>query len=152
MIVMIFARMIKSTVSYLLLGLSLASCLAGCSTHRVTREGSNGTASTSAQASTAQLAPSVGFASRERLLEHYRKHGGEFGNISIEEYLRAAQALRDHALASSIVEAARTDGVITRFDRENGTFIAFDRDGIIHTCFRPNDGEAYFRRQLKRRD
>jgi pyocin large subunit-like protein len=94
----------------------------------------------------------VGFASRERLLEHYQKHGGEFGNISIEEYLRTAQALRDHPLGTAIVEAVRTDGVITRFDRDTGTFIAFSRDGTIRTCFRPNDGEAYFRRQLKRRD
>lgn len=70
----------------------------------------------------------------------------------MEEYLRAAQALRDHSLGGAIVEAVRTDGVITRFDRDTGTFIAFNRDGVIRTCFRPNDGEAYFRRQLKRRD
>jgi pyocin large subunit-like protein len=149
---MISARKMKSTVSYLLLILSLASCLVGCSARRATEAASNGNATTSVQASTAQPAPSVGFASRERLLEHYHKHGGEFGKISIEEYLRAAQTLRDHSLGSAIVEAVRTDGVITRFDRETGTFIAFDRDGIIRTCFRPNDGEAYFRRQLKRRD
>jgi pyocin large subunit-like protein len=40
--------------------------------------------------------------------------------------------------------------VITRFDRRGGEFLAFERDLTIRTFFRPNDGEAYFDRQLKR--
>jgi pyocin large subunit-like protein len=144
----------KRTVAYLLLVLGLAECLTGCSARQTTRAEPNRNETVPAQAgsTSGRLAPSVGFASRERLLEHYQKHGGEFGDISIEEYLRTAQALRDHSLGTAIVEAVRTDGVITRFDRDTGTFIAFNRDGTIRTCFRPNDGEAYFRRQLKRRD
>ena len=70
----------------------------------------------------------------------------------MDEYLRTAQTLRDQALGGTIVEAVRNDGVVTRFDRDTGTFIAFNRNGVIRTCFKPNDGEAYFRRQLKRRD
>jgi len=70
----------------------------------------------------------------------------------MDEYLRAAQTLRDHAPGATIIEAVRADGVTTRFDRETGTFLAFNRDGTIRTCFKPNDGEAYFRRQLKRTD
>lgn len=144
----------NKTVSHLLLVLGLTGCLAGCSPRQTTRAALNRNESASAQAASpsAQSAPSVGFASRARLSEHYQKHGGEFGNISIEEYLRTAQTLRDRTLGPAIVEAVRTDGVITRFDRDTGTFIAFNRDGVIRTCFRPNDGEAYFRRQLKRRD
>jgi pyocin large subunit-like protein len=148
------ARKMRKTVSYLLLVLGLAGCLAGCSARQTTRAEPNRNESGPPQTAPTSVrsARSAGFASRERLLEHYHKHGGEFGNISIEEYLRTAQALRDHSLGAAVVEAVRTDGVITRFDRDTGTFIAFNRDGIIRTCFRPNDGEAYFRRQLKRRD
>jgi pyocin large subunit-like protein len=40
---------------------------------------------------------------------------------------------------------------VSRFDRGSGGFVAFDADGIIRTYFRPNDGEAYFRRQARRR-
>lgn len=143
--------MIK-TISPFLLVLGLAGCLAACSARQATRAEPNRNESAPVQPSSARSVSSVGFASRERLLEHYRKHGNEFGNISVEEYLRTAQNLRDDSLGSRIAEAVRADGVITRFDRDTGTFIAFNRDGVIRTCFRPNDGEAYFRRQLKRRD
>jgi len=44
----------------------------------------------------------------------------------------------------------RADGVITRFDRKTGAFLAFNPDLIIRTYFKPNDGERYFRRQSKR--
>ena len=94
----------------------------------------------------------VGFRSRARLEEHYDKHGMEFGRISIEEYLARAQALRDAPAGGDVLEVVRpSDGVVSRFDRATGAFLAFDADGTIRTFFKPNDGEAYFRRQAKRR-
>jgi pyocin large subunit-like protein len=92
----------------------------------------------------------VGFRDADHLKEHFLKHGAEFGVASPEEYLRLAQQLRDRAPGPDLLEATRTDGTVTRFDRTTGGFIAFDRDGTIRTFFRPNDGEAYFRRQLIR--
>ena len=99
---------------------------------------------------------SVGFRSRVRLAEHFAKHGREFGDIDMGEYLRRAQALRDAPVArggsgGDVLELVRADGVVSRFDRRSGAFIAFDGDGTIRTFFRPNDGEAYFRRQGRRR-
>jgi pyocin large subunit-like protein len=143
----------NKTLAYLLLVVGLG-CLTGCSSRQATRAEANRNESPAAQATSpppASTSP-VGFASREKLLEHYHKHGREFGNVSLEEYLLAAQTLRDHAAVGTIIEAVRADGVITRFDRESGTFIAFNRNGVIRTCFKPNEGERYFRRQLKRKD
>lgn len=94
---------------------------------------------------------SRGFRSAERLHEHYLKHGAEFGRLSEAEYLATAQALRDAPVGGPILELRRPDGVVSRYDRRSGTFLAFDADGTIRTCFRPNDGEAYFRRQANRR-
>lgn len=94
----------------------------------------------------------IGFRSNERLEEHYEKHGREFGDISQAEYLLRAQALRDAPVGGEILELKRSDGVITRFDRKTGAFIAFDPDLIIRTFFRPNQGETYFRRQAARGD
>ena len=94
--------------------------------------------------------PDIGFASRQKLVEHYEKHGREFGPITMEQYLRRAQALRDRPAGGPILESLRPDGVTTRFDRGTGDFVAFNRDGTIRTYFRPSDGEAYFRRQLRR--
>jgi pyocin large subunit-like protein len=140
----------RSLLPVFLLAFMLA-LMAGCSAEHSTH--SAGTNATSAPA-TKQAAKSesskTGFASREKLLEHFQKHGNEFGNITVEQYLELAQSLRDRPAGGPILESKRDDGVITRFDRNSGTFIAFNSDGVIRTCFKPNDGEAYFRRQLRR--
>lgn len=98
----------------------------------------------------AQLRAEIGFATRRKFLDHYEKHGGEFGAISKEEYLMQAQTLRDRAAGGDVLEITRADGIITRFDRKTGAFLAFNSDLTIRTYFKPNDGEAYFKRQSKR--
>jgi pyocin large subunit-like protein len=103
-----------------------------------------------AQVSSSISRPEIGFSSKQKLIDHYQKHGKEFGKISREEYLRLAQDLRDRALDGNILEVKKPDGVVTRFDRKGGAFLAFNRDGVIRTFFRPNDGEAYFWRQARR--
>jgi hypothetical protein len=92
----------------------------------------------------------VGFTSRASLESHFEKHGAEFGRITIDEYLAAAKALRDAPLSKDVLELVRADGVTCRFDKRTGNFIAFHDDKTIRTLFRPNDGEAYFRRQGNR--
>lgn len=99
-----------------------------------------------------QTDASRGFRNRARLEEHYQKHGVEFGRVTIDDYLVMAQSLRDAPVGGDVLEAVRaSDGVISRFDRATGAFLAVDRDGTIRTFFKPNDGEAYFRRQANRR-
>ena len=99
-----------------------------------------------------QTRSGVGFRTQVQLDEHYAKHGREFGGVSRAGYLRIAQELRDAPVGGSLLEMVRDDGVATRFDRGSGTFIAFNRNGTIRTCFRPRDGERYFRRQALRRE
>ena len=96
------------------------------------------------------LAAGPGFRSRAQLEEHYAKHGAEFGHITIGEYLRLAQELRDLPPGGPILEARRPDGEFSRFDRRHGYFGAYNRNGTIRTFFIPNDGERYFRRQARR--
>lgn len=91
----------------------------------------------------------VGFRSQQRLDDHYAKHGREFGNVTKNAYLLMAQQLRDAPISSNIIEARQARGNLARFDRSSGGFIAFDDRLIIQTFFRPNDGEAYFRRAIK---
>ena len=92
-----------------------------------------------------------GFRTQHLLDEHFAKHGGEFGGISESEYLRMAQSLRDAPVGGDVLEIVRPDdGVVSRFDKRSGAFLAFDRDGTIRTFFKPNDGERYFRRQATR--
>lgn len=96
------------------------------------------------------LASGPGFRSQRQLDEHYAKHGQEFGNITRGQYLELAQALRDAPKGGNILEAVRTDGVMTRFDRGHGYFGAYNPDGTIRTFFIPNNGESYFRRQVSK--
>ena len=92
----------------------------------------------------------VGFADQRRLDEHYEKHGAAFGRITRQDYLHQAQLLRDATAGDPILETVRSDGVVTRFDRQTGAFIAFNSNGVIRTFFKPNDGERYYRRQAER--
>jgi pyocin large subunit-like protein len=91
-----------------------------------------------------------GFRSQAQLDEHYSKHGAEFGNIGKQDYLRLAQELRDATPGGAILEARRSNGEFSRFDRGHGYFGAYNPDHTIRTFFIPNDGERYFRRQSRR--
>ncbi len=93
---------------------------------------------------------SIGFRTRELLEEHFGKHGADFHADSPARYLALAQALRDRDAGGDVREMVRADGVISRFDRVSGAFIAFEQDGTIRTFFTPNDGERYFERQAAR--
>ena len=94
---------------------------------------------------------SRGFQNRARLDEHYAKHGAEFPGLNENQYLAMAQALRDEPVGGDVLEIVRLgDGVVSRFDKRSGAFLAFDRDGTIRTFFKPNDGERYFKRQVNR--
>jgi pyocin large subunit-like protein len=92
----------------------------------------------------------VGFASRQKFLDHFDKHGREFGSLTANEYLRQAQTLRDRPAGKDVLEVVRADGVITRFDKTSGAFLAFNSDLTIRTYFKPNDGVNYFWRQSRR--
>lgn len=93
----------------------------------------------------------IGFRTSQALDRHFTKHGREFQGYTRADYLTAAQRLRDGPVGGDILEVRRPDGTSSRFDRGSGAFGAFDPDGTIRTFFRPNDGEAYFRRQARRR-
>jgi len=91
-----------------------------------------------------------GFRSERQFDEHYAKHGSEFGHISKAEYLHRAQQLRDAPVGGPVLEIRRSDGTVSRFDKRNGYFGAYNRDGTIRTFFIPAAGESYFQRQAKR--
>jgi pyocin large subunit-like protein len=97
------------------------------------------------------VAAGPGFRSRRLFEEHYAKHGGEFGNISAQEYLARAQALRDAPAGRAILQAVTPDGIVSRFDRTSGAFGAYNPDRTIRTFFIPNAGERYFHRQALKR-
>ncbi len=109
-----------------------------------------GNATAKAESKNNPVNTKIGFRTRRKFDEHFEKHGREFGGISQDEYLRQAQALRDASVGGDILELSRSDGTVSRFDRSTGIFVAFDQDLTIRTCFKPNDGERYFKRQVNK--
>lgn len=102
-------------------------------------------------AAPANVETQIGFRNQEALREHFSKHGREFGPITQSQYLFMAQTLRDsQADGKAIFVAYRPDGVITKFDFSTGGFLAYNRDKVIRTFFKPNDGVRYFNRQKGR--
>lgn len=95
------------------------------------------------------LAAGPGFRSKRQFDDHFDKHGAEFGKITQEQYLKMAQEFRDAPVSAVVLELRRADGVVTRFHKKNGWFLAFNKDRTIRTFFIPNDGERYFRRQAQ---
>lgn len=94
--------------------------------------------------------PEIGFTSPRALTEHFQKHGHEFNARTEQQYLQMAQTLRDARKGGKILEGVRQDQVLTRFDKVSGAFLACNSDGTIRTFFKPNTGEDYYWRQLKR--
>jgi pyocin large subunit-like protein len=90
-----------------------------------------------------------GFRTQHLLEEHFTRHGRAFGAITQEQYLRAAQQLRDTRPGKNVLESRRPDGSGAKFDRRRGWFVEYDSDGTLRTFFIPNDGIRYFERQAK---
>ncbi len=85
------------------------------------------------------------FRSAELLESHYQKHGGEFGNITKEEYLLLANQLI--ASSTALRKQEKEDGDTVMYEEESNRFLVLSTDGYIRTFFRPDDGLAYYERQ-----
>jgi pyocin large subunit-like protein len=90
------------------------------------------------------------FRDRPKLLDHHERHGADFGSPTPADYLAAACRLRDAPLSQDVLELQRRDGVLCRFRRSDGAFLAYRGDGTILTCFKPGRGERYFLEQGER--
>ena len=73
-----------------------------------------------------------------RLEEHYLKHGYQFGNITIEQYLQGAQALLDAAPGKDVLEKIRANGDIEHYRASTGEFAVMTRWGRIRTYYKTN--------------
>lgn len=110
-------------------------------------------APTSALDETAQLAlPSGRFTNGNfapgKLDSHYLKHADEYGAIGIDAYLARARSLLSTDVGNGIRGFTRTNGDVVRFNVRTGEFAAGAADGTIRTLFRPDDGLAYYLKQV----
>lgn len=86
------------------------------------------------------------FRTQQLLDSHYVKHGAEFGNITKEQYLAAANKLLNSS-GANILKKTEPDGDILIYNTDTNEFLVLSYDGFIRTYFKPSDGIDYFNRQ-----
>ena len=90
------------------------------------------------------------FTSEQVFQKHYDKHRHEFGEISMQSYLKLANALADAPLSDDIVQLIRSDGSISKYCFSTNEFVVVTADGNIRTYFKPETKEAYWDEELNR--
>ncbi len=91
-----------------------------------------------------------GFASMEKLMEHYQRHAVEFGGKirTPQQYLKSAQNFFKRE-GDEIMQYTRPNGEIVRYDVKNNIFGVVKPDGTIKTFFKPKDRIEYLRKQIR---
>ncbi len=112
-------------------------------------------AAAEAEAAEAAEAAESNFASEEKLVGHYEKHvleGGEFGDISQEEYLQGARDLtRGGDGIEQFTRPTTGDtmyGDTMYYKPSTNEFGVKSADGIIRTYFKPDEVIGYWMDQL----
>jgi hypothetical protein len=80
-----------------------------------------------------------------RWLPHFEKHAAEFGYRTPVEYLRGA---RDLVGRSGVRTFTRTNGDKLIYDAARNEFAVLRPDGVLRTFFKPQDGIAYWTKQI----
>ncbi len=87
------------------------------------------------------------FADDSSWIEHFEKHGHEFGYTTKEEYLQGANDVINNP--SSLHKYEAEDGDDCYYLQATNEFVVVSPEGEIRTYFKPDDGVAYFNRQMK---
>ena len=91
-----------------------------------------------------------GFESEKALQKHLKKHLGEFDGISKKEYVARAKKLRAASLSDKIEKVERSDGSISKYNKDTNEFLVINKNGTIRTYFKPADGEKYWEYEHER--
>lgn len=90
------------------------------------------------------------FSSQELLQNHFEKHREEFGAISVEEYIKRANALAREVESDDVVLLLRSDGSVSKYRFSTNEFVVTNSDGTLRTYFKPEPGKEYWQRELDR--
>lgn len=86
------------------------------------------------------------FRTDELMDVHFKKHKDEFGDITIDEYLKGANNLINQ-LSDTVLTKTEDDGDTLYYDTKTWEFVVLSKDGYIRTYFIPEDGIDYFNRK-----
>ncbi len=85
------------------------------------------------------------FRTQRQLEDHYRRHGGELGYRSMDDYVSGANAVISRP---GNMSSLQNDGDTQYLNPDTCEYVVVSRDQYIRTYFRPNrDCVRYFERQ-----
>jgi hypothetical protein len=85
------------------------------------------------------------FATGDKLMDHFRKHGAEFGYETAKQYLQGAQRL---VSGEGIETFVRASGDTLFYDAATNEFAVLSKEGVIRTYFKPERGIEYWLTQI----
>ncbi len=87
------------------------------------------------------------FASEQLLVDHWNKHGNEFGkDVSKTDYLRKARIFFNDT-SKEKERKHRSNGDELQYKPSTNEFGVLSRQKVIRTFFRPSSGRRYWERQ-----
>jgi hypothetical protein len=79
-----------------------------------------------------------GFASEAQFLDHFARHGNDFGAMTSDEYAQRADKFLNRAASAGTLETVRPNGDIVRYDPTTDEFGIVKSDGTIRTYYKPD--------------
>jgi hypothetical protein len=78
------------------------------------------------------------FGSDAKLLDHFNRHGGDFGHTTAAGYQAAADRFMMSNRGAGILEKVRPNGDVVRFNPATNEFGVSSKDGVLRTYYRPD--------------
>lgn len=86
------------------------------------------------------------FGNPAKLDDHFRRHGGDFGAKSADDYAAQASDFLQRSQRQRLPTKIDADGVVRVYDSRSNTFGAYNPSGTTRTFFKPTS-RTYFDRQ-----
>ncbi len=83
----------------------------------------------------------------ETLVDHFQRHGKDFGAKSAEEYANMASDFLGRAQKENLPTKIDSKGLIRVYEPKTNTFGAYNPDGTTATFYKPPQGQKYWDRQ-----
>jgi RHS repeat-associated protein len=83
----------------------------------------------------------------DTLDDHFRRHGGDFGGSSADDYAQKAADFFQDAQRRGLPTKVDADGVVRVYDPATNTFGAYNPNGTTRTFYKPRRGIDYWNDQ-----
>jgi RHS repeat-associated protein len=78
------------------------------------------------------------FGSDAKLMDHFNRHGGDFGHATAASYQAAADRFMMGNRGTGILEKVRPNGDVVRFNPATNEFGVLTKDGVLRTYYKPD--------------